>query len=67
MSQGDNVQECSQQNIVFFFGNVFLSEPLDGLVLLILPVKALKVQGSLPERKPQCCEPSWDGKSIAFS
>ena len=58
------------KTFAFFFGNVFV-RALGWLGFAYTTCKgsraALKVQGSLPERKPQCCQPSWDGKSIAFS
>lgn len=58
----------------FFFRNAFVSEPLGGLVLLILPARPGGwVEGSgepfweqASVLFPQSCEPSWDGKPVAF-
>lgn len=47
-----SLQECPQGNAGFLFRNAFVSEPLAGLVLLVLPVRPraeLKAKGSRSE------------------
>lgn len=54
---GNQRSGVSQGNVGFLFGNAFVSEPWDGLVLLVLPIRPeaeLKAQWSLSESKPQC-------------